>query len=44
MNDIEIAKLAGFSIAFNSKSEELNEVSDVVIEKKDLREILEYLN
>lgn len=44
VNDIEIAKLAGFSIAFNSKSEELNEVSDVVIKKKDLREVLKYLN
>jgi phosphoserine phosphatase len=43
INDIEIAKLAGFSIAFNSKSEKLNEVSDVVIEKKDLREVLKYL-
>ena len=42
-NDVEIAKAAGFSIAFNSKSEKLNEVSDVVIRKKDLREILKYL-
>jgi len=42
-NDIEIAKSAGLSIAFNSKSEKLNEVSDVVIKKKDLREILKYL-
>lgn len=42
-NDVEIAKLAGFSIAFNSKSEKLKEVADVVIEKKDLREILKYL-
>jgi HAD superfamily phosphoserine phosphatase-like hydrolase len=41
-NDVHIAEAAGFSIAFNSKSEELNEVSDVVIKKKDLREILEY--
>jgi phosphoserine phosphatase len=43
-NDIQIAKAAGFSIAFNSKSEELNEISDVVIQKKDLREILKYIN
>lgn len=44
VNDVDIAKAAGFSIAFNSKSEELNEIADVVIEKKDLREILEYIN
>jgi phosphoserine phosphatase SerB len=43
-NDIDIAKAAGFSIAFNSKSAKLNEIADVVIEKKDLREILKYLN
>ncbi len=42
-NDVEIAKLAGFSISFNSKSENLNQVSDVVVKKKDLREILKYL-
>ncbi len=42
-NDVEIAKLAGFSIAFNSKSRKLNEIADAVIEKKDLREILKYL-
>lgn len=42
-NDVEIAKLAGFAIAFNSKSEKLNEVADVVIKKKDLREILKHL-
>jgi len=42
-NDVEIAKSAGFTIAFNSKSEKLNEVADVVIKKKDLREILKYL-
>jgi len=42
-NDVEIAKAAGFSIAFNSKSEKLNKTADVVIEKKDLREILKYL-
>jgi phosphoserine phosphatase len=42
-NDVEAAKLAGFSIAFNSKSRELEEVSDAVIKKKDLREILKYI-
>jgi phosphoserine phosphatase len=39
-NDIEIAKIAGLSIAFNSKSESLNEVCDHVAMEKDLREIL----
>jgi HAD superfamily phosphoserine phosphatase-like hydrolase len=42
-NDVEAAQLAGFSIAFNSKSEKLKEVADVVIERKDLKEILKYL-
>jgi len=42
-NDVEIAKAAGFSIAFNSKSEKLNAVCDAVIRKKDLREILRYV-
>jgi HAD superfamily phosphoserine phosphatase-like hydrolase len=42
-NDVEAAELAGFSIAFNSKSERLNAVADAVIEKKDLEEILKYL-
>ncbi len=41
-NDVDIAKIAGFSIAFNSKSEKLNAVCDAVIRKKDLREILKY--
>lgn len=43
-NDVDIAKAAGFSIAFNSKSRELERIADVVIERKDLREILKYLN
>lgn len=42
-NDVDIATLAGFSIAFNSKSERLNEVCDVVIRKKDLREIPKFV-
>ena len=40
-NDVEIAKTAGVAVAFNSKSDELIEVSDVVT--NDLKEILEYL-
>ncbi|MBN2457978.1 HAD family phosphatase [Candidatus Woesearchaeota archaeon] len=42
-NDISIAKEAGLSIAFNSKSEELNSVSDVVIKEKDLSLILDHI-
>ncbi|MCX8147279.1 MAG: HAD family phosphatase [Candidatus Woesearchaeota archaeon] len=42
-NDINAARLAGFSIAFNSDCEELKRVCNVVIEKKDLREILRYV-
>ena len=42
-NDLGIAREAGFTIAFNSKSQKLNEIADVVVEKKDLREILKYL-
>jgi hypothetical protein len=34
---------AGFSIAFNSKSKELNKVCDVVIKEKNLKEILKYI-
>ncbi len=40
-NDIHIAEIAGFSIAFNSKSKNLNEISDVIIEEKDLTRILD---
>jgi phosphoserine phosphatase len=42
-NDVDIARIAGFSIAFNSKSKELNKVVNVVIKKKDLRSILDYV-
>lgn len=42
-NDIGIAKKAGFSISFNSKSSELDRVCNIVIRKKDLRGILKYL-
>ena len=41
VNDIPIAKEAGFSIAFNSR-EELKKVCDVSIDRKDLREVLKY--
>ncbi len=42
-NDIHVAEIAGLSIAFNCKSERLVQIADVVIEKKNLREILKYI-
>jgi phosphoserine phosphatase len=38
-NDVQIAAAAGFTIAFNSKSERLNAVADVVAARKDLRDV-----
>jgi len=43
-NDIDAAKTAGLSISFNSKSQELDKISNVVIKNKDLREILKYIS
>jgi len=42
-NDIQIAKEAGLAIAFDAKDEELKRVADIVIDKKDLREILKHI-
>lgn len=42
INDIPIAKECGLAIAFNAR-QELKEHCDIIIEKKDLREILKYL-
>lgn len=42
-NDIEIAKVAGLSIAFDAKDDELRKVADVIIDKKDLQEVLKYI-
>jgi phosphoserine phosphatase len=42
-NDVDVIKAAGLGIAFNAKRE-VTDVGDVVIEKKDLREILKYLH
>ncbi len=39
-NDVSVARLAGCSIAFNCKSEELRKVSDVITTGTDLRVIL----
>ena len=41
-NDVDAAAAAGFSIAFNSKSEALDAVADVIIREKDLRQVLEH--
>ena len=43
LNDLKIIQEAGLGIAFNCKEEKLRKVADVVIDKKDLREILKYI-
>ena len=42
-NDVEIAKIAGLSIAFNCKDSELRKTASLEIKKKDLREVLQYI-
>jgi phosphoserine phosphatase len=42
-NDLEAARLAGFSVAFNPKSAELEAVASVVVRSRDLRDILPHL-
>ena len=42
-NDLKISEEAGLSIAFDAKDDELRTVSDIIIDKKDLREILKHL-
>ncbi|NOZ80976.1 MAG: HAD-IB family phosphatase [DPANN group archaeon] len=39
-NDVEAARMAGFSIAFNCRSDELRQTCDQVIEGKDISVIL----
>ena len=39
-NDVSVAQAAGFSIAFNSKSDELRKVASIVTQQKDLRVII----
>jgi len=41
--DIEAFKEVGFSIAFNSKCEELKKVASVVVDSQNLADVLEYL-
>lgn len=43
LNDLKIIQEAGLGIAFNCNHDELKKVADVVIDKKDLREILRYV-
>ncbi|MCX6817232.1 MAG: HAD family phosphatase [Candidatus Aenigmarchaeota archaeon] len=42
-NDVSASKIAGLAIAFDPKSDKLKAVADVVIEKKDMREILKHI-
>ncbi|HJO02104.1 MAG: HAD family phosphatase [Candidatus Woesearchaeota archaeon] len=43
LNDMKIMQEAGLGIAFNCQHDKLKKVADVVIEKKDLREVLKYV-
>jgi len=43
LNDIKVMEEAGLGIAFNCQHEEVKKAADVVIEKKDLREILPHI-
>ena len=43
LNDIKVMQTAGLGIAFNCKEDKLKKIADVVIEKKDLREVLKYI-
>jgi phosphoserine phosphatase len=40
LNDVEVAREAGYSVAFRPKCEELREVADLVLEEADLRSLL----
>lgn len=42
-NDISMMGIVGKSIAFNSRSQKLKEICDVVIESNDLREVLKHI-
>jgi phosphoserine phosphatase len=42
-NDVAVAKAAGFSIAFNCKSDELAKVAGAVVPGRDLRAVLPHL-
>jgi len=42
-NDVEAARAAGFAVAFNCRSRELEAVCDVVVPGNDLRDVLPHL-
>ena len=42
-NDVWIAREAGFTVGFNPKTPEFEEVADAVVRSDDLREILPHL-
>jgi len=42
--DVPMFKAGGFSIAFNTNNEQVREAADVIVEDKDLKEILPYFN
>ena len=42
-NDLHAAKKAGLAIAFNSKSEELSKICDVVIDSRNLLDVLPHI-
>jgi phosphoserine phosphatase len=42
-NDVWIARAAGYSIAFNPRSDELEETSDEIVRSADFRDVLPYL-
>ncbi|MDP6600639.1 MAG: HAD hydrolase family protein, partial [Candidatus Woesearchaeota archaeon] len=43
LNDVKILKEAGLGIAFNCKEDKVKEAADIVVEKKDLREVLGHI-
>lgn len=43
LNDMKVMQTAGLGIAFNCNEERVKKAADVVIEKKDLREVLIYI-
>jgi len=43
VNDMMVMQEAGLSIAFNCGHDEVKRIADVVVEKKDLREILRFI-
>jgi len=43
INDVSAAREAGFSIAFNARSDELKQVSTVVLDSKDAMDLLKHI-